>query len=136
MIPPARGARMAGLEIKIDDEMVKSYVAEAILKQIDGPTREKILAQAVATLLKPEEYRGYGAKPKSPLEQAFEQAVHRVAHDVVREDLEKNPAIRDKIRELYSEAMRKVFEDQETRLKIVQSIADAMSSTLSELKKY
>jgi hypothetical protein len=76
------------MEIEID-EKAHELVAAAILSTITGEARDKLLASAVASLIEPQK-DCYNRDKLTPLQEAFNHSVGRVAERVVEEFVQGN----------------------------------------------
>jgi hypothetical protein len=88
--------------IQLDPEAVAGIATAAIFDSLSHESRESIVKQAVEHLLTPEKSRTstYGSVSKTPLQLAFDQAISQVAFKVVKEKIESDPRIQEKIEEL------------------------------------
>lgn len=117
------------MDLKLDPETLKDVVSAAILKSLDEGKRDALIEGAIKYLLTPQGGSGYH-KAESPLQTAFNQAVHVVAIQIAKETLEKDATVSANIQALLTEAFTKVM--GENREKTVSSIADAIVTGLTK----
>lgn len=116
-------------EIKIESDAMQAIVSKAILEGIDADQKQAILEQAVAALIKPRGERGYGRpEPTTPLQDAFDAAVRGVVQEVARETITDNPELRDKVRELVTQAMADAIKEPYTKL--WSAVRDAVAENI------
>lgn len=100
--------------IKLDPESLAVLVQKALIESIDEETREKILSDAIAQiLLVPKDERPHYQRTeplKSPLTRAFEQAIDTATHKVVREMIDSDPRVVEKIREIAGEVVNPLID--------------------------
>lgn len=121
------------MEIKMDPEMLKDVVSAAILKSLDDTKRDALIESAIKYLLTPQG-GGVYSKSESPLQRAFNTAVHQVAIQIAKDTFEKDESVKTKIQALLTEAFSKVM--GENREKTVSTIADAIVKGLSSDSRY
>ncbi len=112
-----------------DSGALKDLMSEAILRALDDATKEKLITNAIAHLIAPQEpYNGYGKRRESPLEEAYKCAVQslalRMAHDV----LDKDERVKEQVRSLLHEAMERAFVTH--REATVERVANAIAEGL------
>lgn len=119
------------MEVKIDAESVKGFVAEAVLRSLDAEARERLIRQAIEHLLKPQE-SPFGARSEriSPLEVAFRQAVEMVARKMVAEQVASDPAISEAIGKLVAAGIRRL-EERSSDPKVSDAIADTIGKWIT-----
>lgn len=86
-----------GAQINFDNETMATIVTKAILEGISDEARDSIIQQAVRSILVAVEVNSYTREKKTPLQTAFENAVHTNVNNVVRELVENSAEIREKI---------------------------------------
>lgn len=88
------------MDLKLDPEAVQSIASAAIFEHLGQEARDSIVKQAVEHLLTPEKSRtGYGTG-KTPIQNAFDQAITTVAYKVVKEQIENDPDVQERILEI------------------------------------
>ncbi len=117
------------MDIKLDEQMMRGLVSEALLKAMDEKQRELLIAGAIKHLLTPEKGLYSSSPPQSPMEVAFRQSVSNVAQRIVSERLENDAEFKDKINGLLNEALVMVMETG--RDQTVKNIADAIAKGLA-----
>jgi hypothetical protein len=117
------------MDIKIDEAQMQSIVADAIFKTLNEDSRNTLIQQAIAYLIKvPEKTRYNDPEPKSPLQQAFHNALFTAANVLIRQQMDSDPAIKEKILGLLTEAMAHAFET--SREATVHRVSSALVSAL------
>lgn len=107
-----------------DNANLQDIISAAILQTLDEKKRESLLTQAIAYLLTPE--RAYaGAPARSPLEDAYKTAVESQARRMAFDMLDKDEALKEKLRGLLTEAMERAFVTH--REATVERVANAIS---------
>jgi hypothetical protein len=107
---------MAGLDIKVDDNVMMSLVSKAILDGLTTEKRDELIQGALKTLLVEPPTDRYGSKA-SPLRQIFEEQAQVIARKLIREELDKPPApgnFRHMTETLIRETMEKCLETTTT----------------------
>lgn len=123
------------MEMKLDAEVMKDVVSSAILKSLDDEQRNHLIQGAITHLLTPQSTGNYyGNKNVSPLTDAFNHAVEKVANKIATDMLENDPQVRLKIQELIVAAFDKVFNDN--REQTVSKIADAVVKGMTGENRY
>lgn len=119
------------MDIKIPEAQMQDIVAQAIFKTLDENARATIIQDAITHLItKPTKKDYYGPEPKSPLQQAFHNAVSFAANKLIREQIEADSAIKEKILALFAEAMTKAFETD--RAQVVERLSSKISNAIGE----
>ena len=119
------------MEIKIgDSESLKAIMSEAILRALDDATRERLIREAIAYLIAPQEPYGggFGKKRPSPLEEAYKGAVESYARRTAHEMLESDETVKAQVKGVLHEAMERAFVTH--REATVQRVADALAEGL------
>lgn len=88
------------MEIKLDGAAVAEIASAAIFQSLSEQQRENVLKQAVEALLSPDKNHHSTLYGKTPLQQAFEQAIQQAAFKAVHEKIAEDPEVRAKIDEL------------------------------------
>lgn len=116
------------MELKLSDDQLKSLVSEAILNAINQEQRAILIKEAIQHLLQPKDGSGYHGQRMSPLQDSFNIAVQRVAHDICRDALENNADIKEQIRALVAESFRKALVDERSSTveRVTEGIVRAM----------
>lgn len=118
------------MDIKLEDEMLKSIVSEAILKSFDDQKRDALVQGAIKHLLTPPQKDRYSyGEPKSPLQEAFEYGIRNVSIRICGEILENDENVKEKIRGLLNDAMVRLTETN--REKTVEKLADAIAAGMA-----
>lgn len=115
------------MKLELDNDAMKGLVSEAIFQSFDAQKRDALVKSALEALLQPTK-DGYG-KGKSPLQQAFEDALASKARQVANEAVENKPEIIAEIDRLISDAMKKLV--TENREAMVDKLADGMRKAIT-----
>lgn len=67
-------------DFRIDDEQFQTIIAQQVLDSISEETKERLISEALSFLMKDDV--AYGRKSPSPLAQAFQQELVKVASKV------------------------------------------------------
>lgn len=111
-------------------DSIKHLVAEGILAQLSGEQKEAIITEALTFLLKPVREHGlYGARERSPLQNAFEMATLKVANDIARELIEENPEIRQRIKDTIHDSIGLVLAERNV---FSNAISNAIDTALRD----
>ncbi len=114
------------MDLKIDGDVLKTVMQEALMRQLKDVDREALIAAALAHLMTPER-RGF-SDGKSPLTQAFEWAAEKAARETLAEEFKKPEQVA-RMTELVSKALDKILSDPHGA--IVAKMADAFSAALT-----
>lgn len=119
------------MDIKIPEAQMQDIVAQAIFKTLDENARNTLIQEAITYLItKPEKKDYYAPDPKSPLQQAFHNAVGVAANKLISDQFDTDQALKEKILALFAEAMVRVFEMD--RATTVQRLANAIGSAMAK----
>lgn len=91
-------------EIKIPEGELSSVLGHAILQSLSEDTKETMIRGALEYLLEKPPSTGYGARQASPLQEAFNNAIHRITNEMVYELVKEHPRsqeVRDQIDKLF-----------------------------------
>lgn len=118
------------IEVNFDQDALHDLISKWVLEQMSVEQREKVLQQAITYLMTPPKADKYATyQPPSPLQEAFNNALNRVMHDVARTIVDEDPAIRDAIQKLMGEALEEFLHGAEGDKKrgYVQKMGEAFS---------
>jgi hypothetical protein len=101
-------------------------IAGAILAGMNDDQKSALIGQALDRLFAPSKDDGYGRKSKSIIEEAVEDAVKRVAYDLVKDHVAKNPEIEGKI----AEAIRTAVTEGCTSEKAIKALKDRVTAAV------
>lgn len=108
------------MEIKLDTVDFKEVFNAAIIKALDDEKKNALIQGALSHLTtKPS--NGYG-KQKTPIENAFEMALNKVARDKIEEFLKTDDSVNKMIEGLIADAVKQI--NGEGRDKTVSKIAE------------
>lgn len=97
--------------IQLPADAVRDMVAHAIIEGIDAATREKMLTDAVTSILTSTGADRYGRTTPSPLAAAFETAVQAAVHTEARRMVEESPEAQAAIKRAVGESIVALCED-------------------------
>jgi len=97
-------------DLKLDPDSLTVMVQKAIIDSITPEQRNKLVTEAIESLLQAPKRDRYGSPTTPPLTQAFERAVETAAYKVVRDMIENDPAVQARIRELVSAPITELCE--------------------------
>ena len=125
------------MDLKLDPEAVQSIASAAIFDHLDQEARDSIIKQAVQHLLTPEKDRNSYGVGKTPLQRAFDQAISQAAHKVVREQIENDPAVQEKILEMLGPLLNSAMEAEAKELDttLADKIGSALGSWLADVAR-
>ncbi len=108
-----------------ENDGIKAIVADAIFKTMDVDTREKLIKDALASLLEVKE-SAWGSK--SALQEAFDMGLRQAAIEIIREKM-KDGETRAKVRVLVDEAFNKALDsDRDTAIsQIAEGLVEALT---------
>jgi hypothetical protein len=115
------------MQLNVTDEQLKAVVSEAIYKTLDESTRERLIKEAIAYLMRPEK-NIYSSKVESPLERIFKDAMNSVAAAIAHKEITENELIQSEIKTLISEAYMSKLKDQEGRNSISRKFEKAFEN--------
>lgn len=116
--------------ITLDNEAMKTVIADTILKQITPEERERLMTAAIVQLMSANGTDNYGRKRPSSLESAFNEQAERVMREIIREDLQNNTVFAQKIKSLMADIIEKIFEKTDTTNELVDKIATVFISIM------
>lgn len=117
---------MSNLTIQLDPVALREATGQAIMGILTPEVRAQILQAAIDSLLRPS--TDSWNKGKSPIEQAFEQAVTQTCRDLAREYVANDPELMGRLRKLLADTAAKVL-DCDTD-KMAERMADAFTSSM------
>jgi hypothetical protein len=120
-------------EIKIDEELLRGIVHKAILEGVGPAQRDLLMVSALEHLTAVPPSQGYGHKPISPLQEAFNSAVGRVCFEVARELVTEDPAFKAKVADLMRGAMATALAKPGTGNVAGERFQEQMASAMSEV---
>ena len=115
------------MNINLDSAAIREATKAAVLNTLTGPEKDKLLAQAVESLLRESTQHGRA----SPIETAFQNAVNLAVHDLAKGYVEGNQEIKDKLLALLQAAAMKML-DHANVDKLVDKMADAFTTSLKD----
>lgn len=115
------------MNIQFDNEMLKTVVADAILKHLDQTARDNLIQGALQHLLEPQS-TGYGRK-EAPINHAFNDALARVASKVATEMFETDEVIKSHLQKLINDTVTKFMDEK--RETVVTRMVNAMVTSFT-----
>ncbi len=116
------------MEMKLDDEALKSVMAKAIMDTLTPESRERLISDAVQRLLTTKVSDHYDAPSK--LQNAFDQAVQITAQQIAREIVGADDTIKAKIKEMFEKAWHNATVGDNANV-IIDKVAQAISKAFS-----
>lgn len=118
------------MKIDLDQNALKELISESIFNSFSEDQKQVMIKSALQYLLSPQENGGhYGRKQPSPLEEAFNRSISRMAEQLASTVLDNDPEVKSKLNLLIQEGITKVF--MESREETVGKIADAIRKAVS-----
>lgn len=112
--------------IKIPADALNGLVARAIFDSIGPEQRDALITSAITKLIEPRK-DSYGRTEASPLQEAFERAIGVATNRVVNEVLESDEQLKSKLREVVSDKLRDLLDDNYSLQRVVsEALADAI----------
>ena len=125
------------MEIKLDADAVAGIASAAIFDSLSQEARESMIKQAIEFLLTPERDRNRFSHGKTPLQVAFDTAIHQACMKVVQEHVADDPVIKAHILELLgpliTPALKTTAANYDSRLS--DALGSALSHWLSEIAR-
>ena len=116
------------MDVKLNDENMKDIIAKAVLDSMTPESRSEMIQSAIKSLLVTPTGNSYNKK--SPLQDAFDDAVREVARQTAREQIVGSSEIATAITAMISEAWTKLMTD-ENRTKLVDRLVSALEKGLT-----
>lgn len=116
--------------VSLDEGQLRDIIAKAVLDSLTPERREALIAAAVAKLLEPVPTGGYGSPKRSVLDDAFNQAVHKIAYAVAAEECAR-PELRERLAAVAREGVERAFTEGVIQ-KMVASVENAVVSAFYE----
>ena len=116
------------MDVRVDADKFGELIGAAVLTQITGENRDKILKEAIQDLLVSRSGGAY-SQPSSKMQQAFNLAVECYARKFVEQQLETDTDLSQKLQSVVMDSVSKVFIDTEAREKLVNKIANAITES-------
>lgn len=113
----------------INSDSMQAIVSKAILEGIDAQQKDLLIEQAVKSLLVAPKSPGYGVQTKTPLQDAFDDAVRRTARTVVDEVIETE-GLADRIRALVREQVTAALASDST---LAGGVGDAIGAAVRDV---
>lgn len=120
------------MTLDLSDEQLNTVVTAAVMQSISGESRDKLVQQAIAELLKRNNSGRFDNK--SPLENALANAVQSVARTLIEQKLTSDAEFIARIDGLIVDAVRKLTETD--RPALVDKMAKSLSAWLTDKDRY
>ena len=111
--------------LNLPDDQMREIVSAAILQTVTAENRDALITAAISSLLKPNS-SGFGAK-ESPLQAAFNSAIHQKAKQIVTEMLDADEQIKTALENIIISAAKKAF-SAEKKNDMIDSMASAIAA--------
>ncbi len=123
------------MDVKLDDEAMRSLVHKAIFDSISTEKRNELVEAAIKGLLTPKEsYPGMREK-ESLLSTIFNQSVMQVARDIIKEDLSKDDKFITELKKVFYDSWTRLIDDENNRNQLVEKLSDQLSNVIKNLGK-
>jgi len=120
------------MDVRVDAAAMQDIVTKAIFDGLTEEKRAELVQGAIRSLLlAPAKTQSYGRDPRSPMQEAFENAASIVAQQIARERLTADETFKAGVESMFKDVAAKLFAD-DVREKIVDKIADAVVTGLGE----
>lgn len=117
---------MADITISLDPEALREATVQAMVGVLTDETKEKMIQQSIKAILMPS--TNNWDKGKSPIEQAFQNAITTLAHQECLKLVKEDEGINAKIKELLRITAEKVLDaDQE---KMAEKMAESFINSI------
>jgi hypothetical protein len=122
--------------MEIPNDVMQQMVAKAIFETMTPEQREALVSGAITHLLTkpPKDQRIGGPAPRSPLQEAFEMAVYKLAREMSIDMIANDEGVRTKVKGLFTDVMDKVFDNEDVREKIATKMAEGMSDIFRSVR--
>lgn len=112
------------MNILFDEQQTKDLVTGALLASLGPEKRDKLIGEAIKSLLDP---NGYGRKT-SVVQDAFEDAAKRVATDYIEGKLTADEAFKSQVSKMIEEAVERVMviNREQTISRMAEALVRAM----------
>lgn len=122
------------MELKIDPQNLKDLMGQAIMASLTPEVKALLIQASLDKIVAPRSTSSaYNAQKTSPLEDAFDQAMHIVVRQLAAEVLEGSET-KEKLRSLLTQAVNKILTSDQDNLSSV--LASSIAKGLSTLKDY
>lgn len=119
------------MDLRVDDAAMKSLVAKSIVDGLTPEAREQLITNAVTQTLSAQE-KGNSYDKRSPLQQAFDNAVVAEANRYARELLATDEKFKAQIEGLFADVAKKLFADEDTRESMVSALATTIRKAITQ----
>jgi len=118
------------MELKIAPEAMETMVTKAMFDGMTQEHRDELVSSAIKQLLEKPVKKSAWEAGKSPLQEAFDNAVGIVARKISYERLQNDPEFIAKVEQLFADIVKKMFGEGEARDKFIDKIAEAALSAI------
>jgi hypothetical protein len=123
---------MSGIEFTLTDEQMRQTLGAALLANMTGEEKDRVIAQAIEYLTTPEK-SGFGSARKSPMQIAFNNAMEQATFVWAREFIQNDPAILGAVNKVLAESTKALIEEREDFLRVVTNgLGRAIAESLKE----
>lgn len=101
------------VELNLDGDALKVVAAQAILDQLTPEKKEDLIRQSIVNLITPEKRSSYqfGAPTSTALQDAFDHAVSQIAQEVLKEALQEDSDVMNKIHSVIQKGIEEAFSE-------------------------
>lgn len=121
---------VAQVTLQLDEAAIREATVQALAGKLTPEAQAKMIEAGIRNVLTPDT-SGYGSR-RTPLEDAFRDAVTMRAREIAREVVVQDEALQAKLRELMADTIARMltYSDEQARTAFVSRLADAFVSTL------
>lgn len=120
---------MNEIKLQFDDAQFKAALSESILAAISGESRDALIREAVAGLVRREIVKPqYGPSTTRPsiVENAFARAMSQIANDVIQDLVKNDPEIRAQAETLIRDTLLAFMSNKDSGYKIASALWEAI----------
>jgi hypothetical protein len=119
------------LKLQLTDDNLKAIMSEAIMTALTEEQRAVLIKGALQYLLTAPPSSGYNSRPPTtPIQDAFNEAVRKVAFKVCEEAVSADGELKRQIDTLVADVAKRAFAE-DRREKLITKMADAVTSALT-----
>lgn len=121
-----------GSTLHLSEETMAPILTKAILEGIGAEERDAVIAQAVAYLIKPQPNLYRGSEPRTPLQDAFDNAMRIFINTVVREFIETNPEVKAQVTEHLTTLLGQIGDQLHSNYELRDVVTNAVIGYFAE----
>lgn len=105
---------MSGIELNLDREALAQLVHEQFINSLGEEGRREVIGDAIKVLTGVDKSGRRTSYNESPLEYAFKKHIQTIADEVVKEIVDSDPTVREKIKAVTTKAIHEFLDNDET----------------------